>query len=112
MRDVCISRYRSDHAQKRNRELDLMLEELEECLPSGTDTEKTLEDRRTEEIIVSWLGELPAEERVLFIKRDYFGITVRELAEEFSCSGKKMAKRMYILRQKLKKRLVSEEVEL
>ena len=48
--------------------LELLLDELEECIPSGFDTEKNYENQLITEAINQWLESLPKEERVLFVK--------------------------------------------
>lgn len=102
VRDIAISRYRANHAQKRYRGIEVMLDELEECIPSDFDVEENFDQQQLSEFINHWLGELPKEDRVLFVKRYYYGDAVKKLAKMIGCTENQMAQRMLKLRKKLK----------
>ena len=89
-----------------------MLDELEECIPSGFDTEKNYENQLITEAINQWLESLPKEERVLFVKRYYYGASVKDLAMEFGYRENQMAQKMMKLRKKLRVFLIREGVDL
>lgn len=42
-RNLAINRYHANRAEKRNRGFDLILDEMEECIPSGVNVETELE---------------------------------------------------------------------
>jgi RNA polymerase sigma factor, sigma-70 family len=112
VRDISLSRYRANHAKKRYQGLEAMLDELEECIPSGFDTEKNYENQLITEAINQWLESLPKEERVLFVKRYYYGASVKDLAMEFGYRENQMAQKMMKLRKKLRVFLIREGVDL
>ena len=87
--------------KKRYQGLEAMLDELEECIPSGFDTEKNYENQLITEAINQWLESLPKEERVLFEKRYYYGASVKDLAMEFGYRENQMAQKMMKLRKKI-----------
>ena len=101
-RNAAISRYRSEHAQKRYAGVQLMLEELEGCIPAPQTVERQLEGEELAAFINSWLAALQPEERVLFVKRYWYGISVAELARERGISPSSAAQRLYRLRQRLR----------
>ena len=102
VRDIAISRYRANHARKRYGGIEVILDELEECIPSDFDMEKYYDNQQLSDFLNYWLGELPKEDRVLFIKRYYYGDTVKKLAKGAGCTENQMAQRMLKLRKKLK----------
>ncbi|MBQ9814112.1 MAG: sigma-70 family RNA polymerase sigma factor [Lachnospiraceae bacterium] len=100
-RDISISKYRQQHAAKRSG-ICLLLEELEECIPSDFNVEQQTEAKELERCINEWLLSQKKEERVLFIRRYYFGDSLKSLAKEYGCRENKMAQIMLRLRQSLK----------
>lgn len=102
VRDIAISQYRANHAKKRYRGIEVIFDELEECIPSDFDVEENFDNQQLSELINNWLGELPKEDRVLFIKSYYYGDAVKKLAKEIGCTENQMAQRMLKLRKKLK----------
>lgn len=107
VRDISLSRYRAVHAKKRYNGMELILDELAECIPSEQDIQKSLEQKELSETVNGWLDSLPQEDRVLFVKRYYYGETVKQLSEMQSCTENQMAQKMMKLRNKLKAHLLS-----
>ena len=107
VRDISLSRYRAVHAQKRYNGMELILDELAECIRSGQDIQRSLEQKELSETVNGWLDSLPQEDRVLFVKRYYYGETVKQLSEMQSCTENQMAQKMMKLRNKLKAHLLS-----
>lgn len=112
VRDISLSRYRANHAMKRYHGMQMMLDELGECIPSEFDVQEKLEQKELEVLINEWLASLPHVDRVMFIKRYYYGESVKELARLQGCTENQMAQRMLKLRNKLKSYLAMEGVIL
>ncbi len=112
VRDISLSRYRANHAQKRYGGLEAMLDELEECIPSEFDVQEKLDQQNLDDLINDWLGSLSHVDRVLFIKRYYYGETVKNLAKLQVCTENQMAQRMLKLRNSLKSFLISKGVSI
>ena len=74
--------------------------------------EENFDNQQLSELINNWLGELPKEDRVLFIKRYYYGDAVKKLAKEIGCTENQMAQRMLKLRKKLKMFLYRKGVKM
>ena len=66
------------------------------------DVEENFDNQQLSDFLNHWLGELPKEDRVLFIKRYYYGDAVKKLAKMIGCTENQMAQRMMKLRKKLK----------
>lgn len=88
--------------------MELLLDELEDCIPSPRTVEHEIEEKELTEVINRWLASLSQTDRVLFMRRYWNGETIKDLAKEYGVSRGKLAKRMYQLRQKLKSRLEQE----
>ncbi len=110
VRDISISKYRANHAAKRYSGMDVLLSELEDCLPSGDTVEEGIERTELTQIINGWLLTLPSETRTLFVRRYWYGDSVKTLAFENGCSQNTMAQRMFNLRKSLKETLEKEGV--
>ncbi len=104
-RNLSISRYRCLHSQKRFSGMDTMLSELKDCVPSPYNVEERLDAARLSECISGWLDLLGREDCALFVRRYWFGDSVKELAQRCGVSPKKTAQRMFRLRKELKKYL-------
>jgi len=102
VRDISLSKYRENHAKKRYNAMTVMLEELEECIPSGINIEDQTEKRELIGLIDDYLEGIKTVDRVLFVRRYYFGEPVNDLAEEFGFSENKVSQRLLKIRRKLK----------
>ena len=111
-RNFSISRFRAGRAQKRYNGMELMLSELEECVPSAVSVERTVEEKELGEQISDWLETLDENDRVLFIRRYWYGEAVRELAAEWKCPENRIAQRMRWMRGRLKTYLETRGVTL
>ena len=109
-RNLSISRFRANRAQKRYNGLELMLSELEECVPSGVSVEEAAEEKELGRHISSWLETLPEADRILFIRRYWYCDSVREIAKSFGFSESKVKMILLRTRNQLKEFLVKEGI--
>jgi len=108
VRNLSISRYRREHAQKRFSSMEILLGELEDCIPSVQTTETMAEASELSRIIETWLLSLPREARILFLRRYWNGLPLKTLAKELGISANNLSQRMYRLRLSLKTALEKE----
>ena len=108
VRDISLSKYRANHAQKRYSSMEILLDELEDCVPSSFDVFESMEQRQLSDMINTWLGDLSKEDRVIFIKRYFYGVSVKELSQCLGVTENHMAQRMLKLRKKLRTYLEKE----
>ena len=111
-RNISISRWRREHAQKRFDGMDVLLSELDECVPGPFDVERELESRALTELIERWLSTLDARERALFVRRYWYGDRVDELAARWGRTPNGTAQRLRRLRAGLRRALEKEGVIL
>lgn len=112
VRNLAIDRWRKNKAQKRGEGLDVMLSELEGCLPGGTSPERELENREITRAIEGWLTTLSREERAIFLRRYWHAVPVAELAQSWGCTPNRMSQRLLRLRTSLRRYLEEREVYL
>jgi RNA polymerase sigma-70 factor (ECF subfamily) len=112
VRNLSISRYRANRAKKRFDGITVLLSELEDCVPSRESVSQTVEGKLLSDTIDNWLTQLTKDDRVLFIRRYWFGDAVQDLAAECGCTQNQMAQRMLRLRKGLKTVLEQEAIDL
>ena len=102
VRNISIDRYRRDHSGKRHSEAEVLLSELEDCIPSGKSIEAELERKEIGAVIDRWLRTLDLSDRRLFLLRYFEGTPLKSIAEEYGLNAGKLAKQMYRLRLRLR----------
>ena len=112
VRNIAFNLWKKNHRQKRYAGMEQLLNELEDCIPSPVTVECEIEEQELTEVINTWLASLSQNDRILFIRRYWYGETVAVLAQESGMSPANMAKRMYRLRQNLKSKLEKEGYSL
>ena len=111
-RNLSVSRWRRDHAQKRYDGIEVLLSELEDCVPSPGTVEAELDRQQLARSISAWLDGLTDEDRRLFIRRYWYGEAVKELAAERGGRANVLSQRLLRLRTALRAFLESEGVEV
>lgn len=111
-RNLSISRWRRDHAQKRYDGMEVLLSELEDCVPIPGTVEEELERQQLAQSISAWLDSLEGEDRRLFIRRYWYSDPVKKLAAERGEGANALSQRLLRLRKGLRAFLESRGVEL
>lgn len=107
-RNLALNTWKRDRAQKRQGGMTALLDELAECVPGPVTVEKELEDKELAAVIDRWLRGRSKEDRTLFLRRYWYGVELRELAEERGISPNRLAQKMLRLRRSLKQALEKE----
>lgn len=106
-RNTALNRLRANQAQKRNGTYDLSLEELAGCIP-GAALEEQVEARELGRVINAYLDTLPPENRNIFLRRYWFGDSVKDLSKAFSLSQNAVSVRLSRMRGGLRTHLIKE----
>lgn len=106
-RNIALKKLRFQSAQKRSSPYDLSLDELAEVLPGGT-VEEILDARELGQAIHRFLGSLRKADRILFVRRYWFGDPVKVLAKAQAVTENALSVRLSRLRQQLKNHLIKE----
>ncbi len=109
-RNVSISRWRRDHAQKRFDGMEILLSELEDCVPSPDTVEAEMSRRQLADAISAWLDTLEQQERWLFVRRYWYADPVKALAAELKERPNSCSQQLLRLRKSLQAFLESKGV--
>ena len=109
-RNLALSRYRFFHRKKRYAGMDCLLSELGECIPAQETVERELARMELSRVLSAWLDSQTAGDRQLFVRRYWYGVSVKRLAREADVPQNTMAKRLLRLRRSLRSRLEREGV--
>ena len=106
IRNLALSRYRRDHAEKRSHAPDSPLHELAECLPdpdsSPAEAASMAELRQTLNAFVAGLEEM---DRKLFVGRYFHSYTPRQLSDAYGMKENALNQRLFRIRERLRKHL-------
>ncbi len=112
VRNISINLWNKNHAQKNYRGMDVLLSELEECVPSCENVEKQIEAKELGEMISEWLRSVSETDRSIFMQRYFEGFSVKQIAGYQKTEAKKISKRLFCLRAQLKEILEKKGVML
>lgn len=107
-RGLAIDRFRANRAQKRYDGMELLLSELDDCVPGQINVERQIEAAEIAESVQNWLEGLKTEDRALFIRRYWYGDAVKDLAELCGATPNQTAQRLRKLRLALRAALGEE----
>lgn len=112
IRNIATARYHKNTAQKRDSSYDVALSELEEVLAAPDRVEERLSAQELAELLNQFLAGLDRENRVLFVRRYWYGDPVNELAQQFHMGPNALSARLKRLREKLRKELAKEGIRV
>jgi RNA polymerase sigma-70 factor (ECF subfamily) len=108
-RNLALDRYEREHAQKRGgSQIPLILDELEECIPTVISIEQLYEEKELEAAIDTFISTLPQTDRRMFIARYWFLESVAEISKRLGYSQSKVKSSLYRSRGKLRAYLQEE----
>jgi len=110
-RRISIDRWRKKHAGKRGGgEMDLVMEELADCIADSADVETAIEQQETARMIREFLDALSVTERRVFLRRYWYMDSIAGIALDFGFTESKTASMLYRIRGKLREKLESEGI--
>ena len=105
VRNISLSLYRKNHAQKRYDGITLLLSELGDCIPSEDSVDRHLEREELAALLSHWLEQLSPDDRTLFIRRYWFSDSVKSLAKQLRTTENALSLRLHRLRVQLRDHL-------
>jgi len=112
-RNLSLDRWKQARTQKRGGDgMEVLLGELDACVPAPRGTETVLEDREIAALISAFLRKLPAESRIIFLRRYWYGQELGEIAAQLGCGQGKVKSSLYRTRQALRAYLEQEGVSI
>ena len=112
-RNLSLNRLKHDGAKKRGGgRVELLLSELEDCLPAGESVESALADAELKEVLENWLRGQSMEKRGIFLRRYFLMRSVGEIAREYGDSESRITSILHRMRKDLKQYLEKEGITL
>lgn len=99
VRNLSINRWRSWHSDKRNRDLEVSMTELESCIPDPDDGNRG----ELVSLINEFLEKQPKTDRVMFVQRYWYSLSAAQIGEEMGVSENAVWVRLHRTRERLKK---------
>lgn len=108
-RRISLNKRRNQRAEKRGGgEINLVLDELSESIPSGFSVEQEVDAKALGEVLNRFLGNLKETERDMFLRRYWYMDSISDIAAVFGCGESKVKTTLYRTRQKLLATIESE----
>lgn len=105
VRHLAIDACRRRSALKRQTLECELTQEMEECLPGGSEPETELEGQELSRSITEFLQSYPETQRNLFLRRYWFFDSIAQLSERTGFSREKVKSLLFRMRKALKKYL-------
>ena len=107
-RNIAIDKYRHEHAEKRDSETDSILDEYAECIPNGdAPIEETV---ALKQAIDTFLAHLDVRTRVVFMRRYFYAMSVKEIAEGMKLSESHVSVILHRTRSRFRDHLTKEGI--
>lgn len=112
-RNLAFKRFAYLSAEKRSAETEVLLSELEECIPDSHGSPETiLEAKELGACINRFLSGLPREDCSLFVSRFYYAQSQEQLAKKYACSVRQIKYRLEKLRKHFRTYLQKEGIQV
>lgn len=111
VRNISLDCYRKINAEKRGGgQMPIILDELEEAIPSAYDLEEEVLYRDLIRILGDFVNNLSDEDKTIFIKRYFYAMPIKEIATNSNYKYNNLVTKLHRLRNNLKDALESEEL--
>lgn len=112
-RNLSLDLWDKRSADKRgNSQIQMVLDELLECIPSEDTDDKITDDLVIRDTINRFLADIPSENRKIFVKRYWYMYSIKEIAKELYLTESNVKIILYRTRILLKEYLVKEGVSI
>lgn len=108
VKNLSLKRLEYNTAQKRNPELLVSFDELQDCLSSETNPELTLDTKELGKAISRFLKNQNETNRKIFLRRYWYFDSVKKIAADFQMKEEKISLILFRTRKKLKQFLEKE----
>ena len=112
-RNLSLDRWKQAQAEKRGGgAMELLLGELDQCVPAPHGTEQAVEDQELAALISRFLRGLSKDSRIMFLRRYWYGEDVADIARKLGCNQGKVKSSLFRTRKALRAYLEKEGVAL
>jgi RNA polymerase sigma-70 factor (ECF subfamily) len=110
-RNLALNRWKYYTRKRRNKEMNLLLSEVDECIPSSMNVEASADDTVIR-VLNDFLENLDSQSRILFIQRYFYLESTQALGERFGMSASGVSTKLNRVRKRLKQNLEQEGIVL
>ena len=110
IRRLSIDRYRHNHRQKRDGGVELLLDELSECIPDTCSVTAEYDNGRLRDVLNDFIRALSPEKQAAFIRRYFYSESPDTIARALGITESKLKSMLFRIRNELKKILEKEEL--
>ena len=112
-RNLSLNKYRAQNAQKRGGgDMAILLDELDECISAGNNVEDIVAAEDLEQAIDNILSDIKREDRMVFVRRYWYGDSIKDIAQRYTMSESDVKTRLFRTRLKLKNYLEKEGITI
>lgn len=108
-RNLAFDRLDWKNARKRQADIITLSAELETCIPDRR-REAAVDGREIGAALTAFLRELPEEQRLVFLRRYWYGDPIRDIAQRYGFSESKVKTTLLRTRTRLRKHLEKEGI--
>ena len=112
VRNLALDRYAYNTAERRNSALTEAFEELEGELGRAAASAEMLEEEEFHQLLNRFLRELNRNARIYFVRRYWYGESIKEIAESCGCSEEAVKSSLFRSRAKLRDTLAKEDISV
>ena len=110
-RNLSLDKYKQYNAEKRGfGQTEIVLSELDEIVPSASSLERAIEEYEIETVLNRFLKSLPKQKRIVFIRRYWYLMPIKEIAEQTNESESQVKSMLFRTRSALKIFLEKEDI--
>lgn len=109
-RNLSLDRWKLGRALRRGQGAEVLLGELDECIPAPSGLDSTLEDQEIAASISTFLRGLSWENRVMFLRRYWYGDSLASIALRLGCGEGKVKSALFRTRKALRTHLEQEGI--
>lgn len=108
IRNLSLDRLRYHSRQKRSGEMDLVLSELNQCIPDPVTNVEAASDDTLRQALDRFLDTLDPQTRVLFLRRYFCMESTQELADRYGLTASNVSTKLNRVRRRLRQQLERE----
>lgn len=112
VRNISLKKYHSNTAQKRDSSYSVALDEIEPYIADVNTVDRHVESAELAKTIEAFLDTLTEQNRVIFMRRYWFGDSCGEISRYVGITEKNVTVRLTRIREKMRKFLTEREVLL
>ena len=111
-RQLSLDRYEKNHTKKRGGQVNILLDELSECIPDNDSGNDIGESIALTDALNRFIWSLPEKEQKVFIRRYWYSSEISEIAREYGMKESNITVTLLRTRRKLKDFLSKEGFDI